>query len=67
VEPQGAEPALRLVLGRVGERHRGSGEGDYEGRVLGERGVPLRQELPPCVQVGVCALLIGTDPLAGEL
>ena len=36
VKAQGAQPALGLVLGRVREGHRGTGERDHEGRVLGK-------------------------------
>ena len=34
VQPQGPQPALRLVLGGMGERHRGPGQRGYQGGVL---------------------------------
>ncbi len=41
VEPHRAQPALGLVLGRVGERHRRSRQCDHEGRVLRQRFIRL--------------------------
>ena len=36
VQPQHAQPALGLVLARVRERHRGAGQPEDDGGVLGE-------------------------------
>ena len=50
VQPQGAQPALGLVLRRVGERHGGAGERDDERGVLRKRDVARLggHRKPPC-------------------
>jgi hypothetical protein len=49
MKAQGAQPAFRLVLGRVRERHRCTGKRDDQGGVLGEGDVLL---LPHTSSIG---------------